>query len=78
MNESASILLLFFFFFAALKRSLSQRSAGGAASRVPGPRLVPRAGQLPRGNLCRLRPGDTYCLLQVWKREGNLERRTDI
>lgn len=57
-----------FFSFAALQRPVSQHSAGSAASGVPGSRLVPRAGQLPGGDLHRLRAGDTHCLLQVGTR----------
>ena len=41
--------LWFFDISAALQRPLPQRSAGGVASGVSGPRFVPRAGQLPGG-----------------------------
>lgn len=56
---------LILWLFAALQRSLSQCFAGGAASRVSGAWFVPRAGRLPGRNLCWLRPGCTYHLLQV-------------
>lgn len=51
--------------FPAHQRPLPQCPAARASSGVDGLRFVPRAGQLPRGDLRRLRPGDTYRVLQV-------------
>lgn len=65
------VTLILSLFFAALQRPLSQRPAGGATPGVSDPRLVPRAGQLPGGNMCRLRPGHTDGLLQVTEERGD-------
>lgn len=50
---------------AAGQRPLPRRAADRAPSGVVGPRAVPRAGRLSRGNLRRLRFGRPHDLLQV-------------